>query len=336
MALKISKAQAKEMLSILVAEGYDLIDQFALLDRQARQSANHQPEITNVKYKTALNEWSQRVEHKLENVFPGLTEITKFKRAKPNGFVRAGTNIKFPEPLAEARVAALSKIIEGIDRELDEAQVPFYLKKEWWATVVTVPLTIALFIWWLQSGKDSNAAVQISRMNGGVVNTQSNIGKQEIYYADRADPNYENSRNENLIGLEGKELIRKWFDLIAEQDWRGACSLMSKNDCDAGNWESINAAFHFMKERTLNGYEDPQILHAANAPLSVWCVKYHYTMAQTGFARKIVEIMQYKLNRREDGAEEITTKLCEKQWMEGKGETKCVNPSVFYCRDLQW
>ena len=213
----------------------------------------------------------------------------------------------------------------------------WYRENKWsfWITVVSIPLILTLLAWILQKG-DNKQATLIDTVNGGVVNAQSNIGKQEIYYADRTDPNYENQRSEDLVGLEGKALIQKWFTLMAEQNWRGACSLMSKNDCDAGNWESINTAFHFMKERTQSGYEDPQIQHADNAPPNVWCVRYHYTMAQAGVARKIVEIMQYKLNRREDGSEEITTKLCEKQWMEGKGETKCVNPSVFYCRDLSW
>jgi len=210
----------------------------------------------------------------------------------------------------------------------------WYREHKWhvW-TSLGIAIIGVLLTWFLTS--DNSTTAHIEDVNG-VVNAQSNIGKQEIYFADRADPNYENPRRTDLVGLSGKALIQKWFDLMNQQDWRGACSLMSKNDCDVGDWESINTAFHFMKERTVNGYEEPQIQHAEGAPSNLWCVRYHYTMAQTEVARKIVEIMQYKLNRREDESEEIATKLCEKQWMEGIGERQCANPAVFYCRDIEW
>ena len=211
----------------------------------------------------------------------------------------------------------------------------WYLKNKWtfWSGLFITIVGVVFASFW---GSGNSTTAEMHHVNG-VVNAQSNIGKQEIYYADRADPNYENQLSKDVSGLEGKALIQKWFDLMTEQNWRAACSLMSKNDCDAGNWESINTAFHFMKERTQNGYENPQIQHAAAAPANVWCVRYHYTMAQTEVNRRIVELMQYKLGRRENGGEEIVTKLCEKQWKEGIGYTdKCAKPPVYYCSNLDW
>lgn len=215
----------------------------------------------------------------------------------------------------------------------------WYTSHKWEFWIGTVGVGIALaFLSAFLGGDDTTAnSLNIEEMNGGVVNAHANIENQAIYFANQTDPSIDNPRPPELRGLRGKELIARWFELMEEQNWRAACSLMSKHDCDAGNWESINTAFHFMKERTFNGYEDPQIQHASDAPSNIWCVRYHYTMAQTEVHRRIVEIMQYKLGRREDGDEEIVTKLCERQWKEGIGYTdKCAKPPLYYCSDLNW
>lgn len=187
-----------------------------------------------------------------------------------------------------------------------------------------------------QFGWNGSSEATVNNNIRQVVNAQSTIGRQEIYFMEHKDPNVENIRPTILGGLKGKALIQKWFDLMAEQEWTSACSLMSRNDCDISNWESVNSTFSFIKEKTENGYEDAQIQHSDSAPSNIWCVRYHYKMAQGDLSRNIIEIMQYKLSRRQDGADEISTKLCERQWKEGIGETKCVHPTTYYCLNLQW
>jgi len=162
----------------------------------------------------------------------------------------------------------------------------------------------------------------------------SQVGQMQVInnYGNSPNPSFENSRSSDLSGLEGEDLIQSWFDRVNEGQWKGACSLMAKDKCDVTNGDDVLDHSREPRLKAVNGYQDVNIWHAENAPKDLWCVKYKYQERQSIVSRDIVLIMQYKLSPRSNGGQDIASRLCEKNWMQGLGDRPCSVPaSTHFC-----
>ena len=180
----------------------------------------------------------------------------------------------------------------------------------------------------------SNSNIDAGAISGSAVAVDSHVGQMQVInnYGNTPDPNFENTRSATLEDLNGKELIQAWFDQMNNGQWKNACSLMTKDKCDATNGDDVLDHSREPRLKAVNGYQDVSIWHAKNAPKDLWCVKYKYQERQSVVSRNIVLIMQYKLSPRSDGGQDIASRLCEKNWMEGLGDRPCSVPaSVHFC-----
>ncbi len=201
--------------------------------------------------------------------------------------------------------------------------------KQWTAIGVLVTGLAAATPFFLKS-----ANIDAELISGSAVAVDSQVGQMQVInnYGNAPNPSFENSRSSNLSGLEGENLIQAWFDQVNEGQWKDACSLMAKDKCDVTNGDDVLDHSREPRLKAVNGYQDVNIWHAKNAPKDLWCVKYKYQERQSVVSRDIVLIMQYKLSPRSDGGQDIASRLCEKNWMQGLGDRSCSVPaSVHFC-----
>lgn len=180
---------------------------------------------------------------------------------------------------------------------------------------------------------NTNSNIDIAGdVQGQTVNIGTTIAQQTNIYEKQNNPTWTNPRTQSLQGLSGKELIERWFELMNEGKWQDACSLMARDKCNSDNGDDVLEHSREPRLKAVNGYQDVSVWHSKSAPADTWCVKYSHQERQSQVLRDIVLIMQYKLSQRDDGGEDIASRLCEKNWMSGLGERNCSYPaSVKYC-----
>ncbi|MEQ1849849.1 MAG: hypothetical protein ABL890_04645 [Candidatus Peribacteraceae bacterium] len=201
--------------------------------------------------------------------------------------------------------------------------------KQWTAIGVLIAGLTAATPFFLKS-----ANIDAELISGSAVAVDSQVGQMQVInnYGNAPNPSFENSRSSDLSRLEGKDLIQAWFDRVNEGQWKDACSLMAKDKCDVTNGDNVLDHSREPRLKAVNGYQDVNIWHAENAPKDLWCVKYKYQERQSVVSRDIVLIMQYKLSPRSDDGQDIASRLCEKNWMQGLGDRPCsVAASTHFC-----
>lgn len=196
-------------------------------------------------------------------------------------------------------------------------------------TLIASIVAILEYLFPRNSASDINIA---GNVHGQTVNIGTTIAEQTNIYEKQNDPTWTNPRTQSLQGLSGKELIERWFELMNEGEWQDACSLMSRDKCNSDNGDDVLEHSREPRLKAVDGYQDISVWHSKSAPADTWCVKYSHQERQSQVLRDIVLIMQYKLSQRDDGGEDIASRLCEKNWMSGLGDRSCSYPaSVKYC-----
>ena len=165
---------------------------------------------------------------------------------------------------------------------------------------------------------------------GPIVQNSENI---TIQYTNSKNPNYLNKRNDEVRGLKPMEIVKSYFATQNSKKYSLACSLLPKKKCDSDNGEDISK-FSGESMKYINGYEnikiwDPEI---PDNKSMIICAKYSYILKSDLNPNEITEILSFYLDKREDSEWEMTSRVCEKKFKEGKGIINCPHPaSKQYC-----
>ncbi len=162
-------------------------------------------------------------------------------------------------------------------------------------------------------------AIQTTGDNSPIFQGSSNT----VIYKDINNPNYLNIRDSDLLYLNSKQIVQKFFELYNLNSFRKACSLFKKTKCDPNDGEQV-LLFSRLDESQLNGYENIKLWQAdADISSDIICAKYQYKYKADTNPKYITEITAFYIDTREDGIKEITSRVCEKKFKDGSGVRDC-------------
>ncbi len=199
-----------------------------------------------------------------------------------------------------------------------------------WNSSIETEFNSAVEEWNINNQKGENNTI-INEVNGWKVEVAEKI---ENYYKDTPSPEYLNVRNDLTKTLFWEDLIRGYFEIGNMWKYRDACSLLKNNKCNSSIWSDLNNFSRFW-DKIDGWYKVIDIYRSDKQPDNweiVYCVKYEYKLKQDLNPLPIQEIFQYRLKKREDWLEEISSRVCEskKKWDK---VLKCpIETKNLYCR----
>ncbi|MDQ7010132.1 MAG: hypothetical protein Q9M94_07650 [Candidatus Gracilibacteria bacterium] len=153
------------------------------------------------------------------------------------------------------------------------------------------------------------------------------------FYKDDVNPEYLNPRNKLTEKLNGENLIRGFFEIGNKGKYRDACSLLNSNKCNSKNGSDLKMFSRFWIKLD-GGYNILNIYKSKKQPDNgeiVYCINYEYKLKQDMNIHKINELFQYRVKKREDGAFEISSRVCEKISKGTKSLPCLIKTNNLYC-----
>jgi hypothetical protein len=132
------------------------------------------------------------------------------------------------------------------------------------------------------------------------------------------------------------ELVTQYFEALQGKNYKEACSLLTRDRCSPRNQAAVDL-FAVEHQKYIDGFEAVYIKDA-NQKSWLWndivCVKYSYRLKADGNPKKVWEILAYYVSK-VDNSYRIASRVCEKKYKDGYGETRCpLIAPVTYCRQV--